>query len=477
MTIPLNAPTAADVEIPRPKDVGVLAMEVYFPRRCVSEADLEVFDGVSKGKYTIGLGQEYMAWPDDREDINSFALNAVSGLLEKFNIDPKSIGRIEVGTETIIDKSKSVKTTLMDLFAESGNFDIEGIDSKNACYGGTAALFNAINWIESSSWDGRNAIVVSGDIAIYAEGAARPAGGAGACAMLIGPNAPVVFEPIHGTYMANTYDFYKPNLSSEYPEVDGPVSVVTYVAALDAAYATFREKTAKAAKRAQLNGHAAEKPADAGFSLEDVDYAIFHSPYGKQAVKGHARLMFSDFIANPKAPRFANIPEPETLLAHTHAASLTDKNVEKVFVAASKASFAQKTDPGMACSRRLGNMYTASLYGCLASLLASVEPQTLLNKRVSLFSFGSGCASTFWTARIKGDVSDIQKRMNLLPRLSQMKVVPCQEFVDALALREKNHNAVNYTPEGSVDNIWPGSYYLDSVDAKYRRKYLRAPLA
>lgn len=173
-----------------------------------------MFDGVSKGKYTIGLGQEYMAWPDDREDINSFALNgtylallscllcymtrsAVSGLLEKFNIDPKSIGRIEVGTETIIDKSKSVKTTLMDLFAESGNFDIEGIDSKNACYGGTAALFNAINWIESSSWDGRNAIVVSGDIAVYAEGAARPAGGAGACAMLIGPNAPVVFERKH----------------------------------------------------------------------------------------------------------------------------------------------------------------------------------------------------------------------------------------------------------------------------------------
>lgn len=119
---------------------------------------------------------------------------AVSGLLEKFNIDPKSIGRIEVGTETIIDKSKSVKTTLMDLFAESGNFDIEGIDSKNACYGGTAALFNAINWVESSSWDGRNAIVVSGDIAVYAEGAARPAGGAGACAILIGPNAPVVFD-------------------------------------------------------------------------------------------------------------------------------------------------------------------------------------------------------------------------------------------------------------------------------------------
>jgi hydroxymethylglutaryl-CoA synthase len=158
-----------------------------------------------------------MACTDDREDINSFALSCkstpkdahishltaasraslptgVSSLLEKYKIDPKSIGRLDVGTETIIDKSKSVKTTLMDLFAGSGNFDIEGVDSKNACYGSTAAVFNAINWIESSSWDGRNAIVFAGDIAIYAEGSARPAGGAGACAILIGPNAPVVFE-------------------------------------------------------------------------------------------------------------------------------------------------------------------------------------------------------------------------------------------------------------------------------------------
>lgn len=456
-------------------------METYFPRRCISEADLEVFDGVSKGKYTIGLGQEYMAWPDDREDINSFALNAVAGLLEKYNIDPKSIGRIDVGTETIIDKSKSVKTTIMDLFAESGNFDIEGIDSKNACYGSTAALFNAINWVESRSWDGRNAIVVAGDIAVYAEGAARPVGGAGACAILIGPNAPVVFEPIHGNYMANTYDFYKPRLSSEYPEVDGPVSVVTYIAALDAAYSRFREKVAKANKRSQVdgaNGHAnGEKSDKATFSIDDVDYAVFHNPYRKQAVKGFARLTFNDFLTSPTSPRFVNVPDPEGFLSATHAESLTDKNVEKTFIAISKASFAEKVEPSMACSRRLGNMYTASLYGCLASLLSTVEPAQLLNKRVSMFAFGSGCASSFFTLHIKGDTSEIREKMDLINRLANMKVVPPQEFVDALALREKNHNAASYTPEGSVDNIWPGAYYLESVDSKYRRKYLRAPKA
>ena len=82
----------------------------------------------------------------------------------------------------------------MDYFADAGNTDIEGVDSKNACYGSTAALFNAVNWVESASWDGRNAIVVGGDIAIYAEGSGRPTGGAGAVAMLIGPNAPLALE-------------------------------------------------------------------------------------------------------------------------------------------------------------------------------------------------------------------------------------------------------------------------------------------
>ena len=37
-------------------------------------------------------------------------------------------------------------------------------------------------------------MVITADIAIYAEGNARPTGGAGAIAMLIGPNAPLYME-------------------------------------------------------------------------------------------------------------------------------------------------------------------------------------------------------------------------------------------------------------------------------------------
>lgn len=57
--------------------VGILAMEVYFPSNFVLQTDLEQENSVSAGKYTIGLGQEAMAFTGDREDINSISLSVV----------------------------------------------------------------------------------------------------------------------------------------------------------------------------------------------------------------------------------------------------------------------------------------------------------------------------------------------------------------------------------------------------------------
>ena len=118
----------------------------------------------------------------------------------------------------------------MQRFEEVENFDVEGVDNKNACYGGTQALMNTINWVESSSWDGRLGIVICAgkttfqfgnglkdfllDIAIYGKGAARPTGGAGAVAMLIGPNAPLEISSIRQNYFRHSFDFYKPDLTS-----------------------------------------------------------------------------------------------------------------------------------------------------------------------------------------------------------------------------------------------------------------------
>ncbi len=46
-------------------------------------------------------------------------------------------------------------------------------------------------------------MVVMADIAVYASGNARPTGGAGAVAVLVGPNAPLVLE--RGTLILNLF--------------------------------------------------------------------------------------------------------------------------------------------------------------------------------------------------------------------------------------------------------------------------------
>lgn len=463
----------------RPQNIGIKGFEVYFPKRCISQDALEDFDGAAKGKYTIGFGQKFMATTDDREDINSFALTVTANLLEKYKVDPKSIGRLEVGTETIIDKSKSVKSMLMNLFEKAGNTDIEGLDSKNACYGGTAGLFNAINWIESSSWDGRDAIVVAADIAIYAAGPARPVGGAGAIAFLIGPDAPITFDPAHGTHMVNEWDFYKPDLSSEYPTVDGPRTLITYLGSLDKCYDHYRAKVAKfAAGGSGANAAAASSAngdAHKQVQLDDFDYTILHSPYSKLVQKGFGRFLYNDFLSDPENPKYANIPKEFSGLERLD--TIYNKEVEKAFGALGKEAMQQKLEPTMECVRNVGNMYTASIYGGLASLLSTVPAAELKDKRLLMYSFGSGSAASIFSMRIAGDVSEMATKLDLKNRLAAREVVPCQTYVEALKTREQTHNAVNYEPKGSLSDLFPGTFYLEKVDGTFRRTYGRTQAA
>ncbi|ELK10613.1 Hydroxymethylglutaryl-CoA synthase, cytoplasmic, partial [Pteropus alecto] len=132
----------------------------------VKRVKLEKYDGVDAGKNIIGLGHAEMGFCTDREDSNSLCMTVVQNLMERNNISYDYIERLEVGTETTNNKTKSMKTNLLQLFDESENPDREGIDTMNACCGGTAAAFSAGNWIESGSWDGRYALVGTGDIAV-----------------------------------------------------------------------------------------------------------------------------------------------------------------------------------------------------------------------------------------------------------------------------------------------------------------------
>ena len=248
-----------------PQTLGIIDIQIYFPRYYISQKDLENYDKIPSGKYTIGLGQTNISFPDDTEDINSISLTILDKLITKNSISLKEISRIEIGTETFIDKSKSIKTHLMDIFSLSQNKDIEGVTVSNACYGGTAALLNTFNYLHSKFYDNKYAIVICSDIAIYNKGPARATSGCGALGILFGKGACISIEDIRASYFINVYDFYKPNPKSEYPVVDGQFSLKCYLESLYECLRKFIEK--------------------GGVINYDNDYFCFHCPYSKLVEK------------------------------------------------------------------------------------------------------------------------------------------------------------------------------------------------
>ena len=73
------------------RDLGASRGQAFAAQ--VSQEDLEVHDQVQPGKYTVGLGQRNMAFTGDQEDVVSMSLTAVHSLLEKYEVDPRDIGR------------------------------------------------------------------------------------------------------------------------------------------------------------------------------------------------------------------------------------------------------------------------------------------------------------------------------------------------------------------------------------------------
>jgi len=456
------------------KDVGILAMEMYVPQRYVSQEKLETFDKVSAGKYTVGLGQKNMAFVDDREDINSIALTAVQRLLENYKIDPKSIGRLDVGTESLVDKSKSSKTVLMELFKASGNRDIEGATVMNACYGGTASLFNSAAWIESSEWDGRYAIYVAADIAVYEAGPARPTGGCGAVAALIGPNAPLALIPrTRTTHSVNVYDFYKPNLSSEYPAVDGKLSQVCYLQAVDDCYNGTMDKLGKI--------HSLYGPNKSPITLPAAfDNIVFHSPYNKLVQQSFRRMLYNDArrlkAAGTPLPTSLASLDPFTTLAQKDTYS--NKDLDKALSAIGGDDYKRMVGPSIELSQQIGNSYTAAVHNNILCLVDS-QSNNLEGKRIGAFSYGSGAIATmFGLAGRAGNpngfsLSRIASTVGLKNRLASRREATPEEFTAALGMREAGYGKSSFTPQGSIDNVPSGAYYLKEVGKNHNRIYER----
>ncbi|GMI01618.1 hypothetical protein TrVE_jg9820 [Triparma verrucosa] len=438
-----KAQEKAKVDEGPPENVGILALEPYFPSTYLEQSELEAHNGVSAGKYTIGLGQAQMSLCTDNEDPTSMGLTVLTSLLKKYDIKGSEIGRLEIGTETLTDKSKSLKTSLLRAL---GNPNVEGATNLNACYGGTAAFLNCVNYCANPCNKGKKAICVIVDIAAYARGAARPTSGSGAVAVLVGEDSWLKFGGVKASWTEDVWDFYKADHEVEYPQVDGKVSQECYFRSLRGCYEGFRKEYE--ARTSKL------------FAYSSPAYWVFHAPYNKLVRKSFSRLQYYD---DPAAPWCAGLD-----IEGRDYDKLAQKRVEK--------DFNKKMGKGLEVSRRIGNTYAASVF---MGLCGVVEGEDLkADKELAVFSYGSGSIATMYNLVVRETDGDrftlvkCRERMKLKERLGTRVKVGAEELDLALDCREIMHsNPKGYSPLYPTASLWEGTYFLQGIDDKFRRSY------
>ena len=464
---------------------GIVAMECYFPKLYISQSEFEQFNNVSSGKYTIGLGQNEMAFTTDREDICSISMTVLSNLLSKNNINYADIGWICVATETIIDHSKSISSMLMDLFKENGNNSIEGIDVKHACYAGTFALFSAFDRITSKYWDGKYCVVIAADIAEYAQGPARCTGGCGAVALLIGNNGCIDLNHIRSSYKAHEYDFYKPNLNSPYPVVNGHVSNACYLNALDSCYNAYKNKNDKQWRPIKIDEKHSNHP----------DYWIFHAPYNKLVSKTFGRVIYNDFLNNPEF-YYEKYNENEDMLTFLkkyekigYSETVNSREVIKGFEKIGKEFYKEYVGPSTFIPKSVGNCYTASIFMGLMSLIFKCGndlENKLIGKNIQMFSYGSGTLASLYSLRVIDNENSrkllrkMVKNNDISKRFGQRTKISCDQYTKITNEKQiQFHNddqMVNdFVPQSIVEKeyFYPNTFYLNKMDTKKQRFYTK----
>jgi hydroxymethylglutaryl-CoA synthase len=372
--------------------VGIDALALAAPQGFLELSDLAEARGVPAAKYTGGLGVRRMAVAQPWEDPVALAANAARRLFAQSGHDPQQVGLCVVGTESAVDQSKPIAAWLHRLCGLSERARV--FEARHACFGGTAGLLAACDWIASGSARGRTALVVCSDIARYQlRSPGEPTQGAGAVALLVSerPRLLALERGASGSFSRDVDDFFRP-LGSREAVVDGPLSVSCYLEALDGAHAAFREASAAAGLQGELVRR------------------CYHVPYGKMARKAHLRVRCAEGLGPAEA----------------------------------EATFDREVAPSLLLPAEVGNVYTGSLWFSLASLLDR-EAASLEGQRLGLFSYGSGCSAEFFSGRVAPGAGAVAARLALPAPLAGRRRYTVAEY-EALRAAEGEPAAAPRTP-------------------------------
>ncbi|WEV47096.1 hydroxymethylglutaryl-CoA synthase [Bifidobacterium sp. ESL0690] len=314
--------------------VGIDKINFYTPNHYLDLVDLAQARGVDPNKYLIGIGQSRMSVAALDQDIVALAANAAEPMLTE--ADRQGIGLLIVATESGIDQSKAAALFVQDLLKLTGN--LRAIEIKEACYGATAGIQLACDYVRSHP--DSKALVIASDIARYGlDTPGEVTQGAGAVAMLVTRDPAILaIEPESLYESRSTGDFWRPNYSTV-AFARGKFSEEVYVG-------MFGEIWDKAQQQGMANP-------------ENLQALLFHIPFSKMGRKGLRTL------GNGKIDE------------------------------ADYACLTERFERSIVYGKEVGNIYTGSIYLALLSLL---ENDNSLNPgdRIGLYSYGSGSVAELY---------------------------------------------------------------------------------
>lgn len=350
--------------------IGIEKISFNIPHLYIDMNELARARNEEPAKYTIGIGQDEMAVPPLSQDPVTLAANAALQMIT--DEDRERIDFVMFATETSIDQSKAASVYVHRLIGLKEG--VRSIELKHACYSGTAALQLAKGHVSLNPKS--KVLVVASDIARY--GLNTPGEvtqGAGAVAMLISNEPNVLILDDENTFVTkDIMDFWRPNYS-EYAYVDGKFSNEQYIEFFNNVWQAYKDKTNR--------------------SLDDFEAICFHLPYTKMGMKALETIIDE-----------GNDDTQERLKDH-YATSIT-------------------------YSRKVGNVYSASLYLSLLSLIENSETLRS-NRTLGFFSYGSGAVGEFFTMTLQPNYKEhlyVQTHKKMFAERKQISIEKYEEIFE-----------------------------------------------
>jgi hydroxymethylglutaryl-CoA synthase len=183
-------------------------------------------------------------------------------------------------------------------------------------------------------------------------------------------------------------------------------------------------------------------------------------------------MAYNDMLQDPENELYAPVKD-YAKFAHSEE-SYYDKGLERAMMQFTKAEYQKRVIPSLYAATNVGNMYTASVWACLSSLMSSASDEEILNKRIGMFSYGSGSAATFFSLKVVASTEKFRETLQIQTRLAKRTKVTPEKFAELLKLREETALLKDYNPIGDISTLAKGTYYLTRIDEKFRRTYARA---